>query len=71
LAQASAIGLSAVTAIVLGLALGLWLDGRLGTKPWLTLGGLLLGVVAGLRNIFILAARVERDEKADHDPQPR
>jgi F0F1-type ATP synthase assembly protein I len=36
--------------IVLG-GLGYFLDGRLGTKPWLLLGGLLLGIVVGFYEI--------------------
>jgi len=35
-------------------AIGLWLDGRFGTKPWLLLAGLLLGMVGGFVNFFRL-----------------
>jgi ATP synthase protein I len=63
LATASSIGLAVVISIFLGLGLGFWLDRRLGTKPWLTVAGLILGVVAGFRNLWIMAERVERGQQ--------
>lgn len=38
--------------IVLGLLLGLWLDGRWGTRPWLAVIGVVLGIAAGFYNFF-------------------
>ena len=35
-------------------AIGYWLDGRCGTKPWLLLAGLILGMVGGFVNFFRL-----------------
>ena len=67
LAEASAIGLSVVVAILLGLGAGLWLDGILGTRPWLTLVGLIVGVAGGLNNIFVMSARIQRAEREDSD----
>jgi ATP synthase protein I len=60
-------GLSVVVAILLGLGGGLWLDGRLGTRPWLTVAGLVVGVAAGLKNLFVMSARIERAMKEDSD----
>jgi ATP synthase protein I len=31
---------------------GYWLDGRLGTSPWMTVGGLLLGIVVGFYELI-------------------
>jgi ATP synthase protein I len=62
LVTASSIGLAVVIAIVLGLGLGLLLDSRLGTRPWLTIIGLLMGIVAGFRNLWVMAARLERGQ---------
>ncbi len=45
---------------VLGLLGGLYLDGRLGTAPWLSLGGLLLGLGAGVYGVYRLVATVTR-----------
>jgi ATP synthase protein I len=68
LATASSIGLAMVVSILLGLFLGLWLDRRLDTRPWLTLAGLAVGVAAGFRNLWVMSARIERGLKEDsHD----
>jgi ATP synthase protein I len=48
----SSTGLSMVLAIFIGLALGVFLDGKLNTRPWLTLIFLGVGIIAGFRNIF-------------------
>lgn len=46
------LGFEIVVPIVLGLLLGLWLDGRWGTRPWLAVVGILLGIGAGFYNFF-------------------
>lgn len=48
----SSTGLSMVLAIFIGLAFGVFLDGKLNTRPWLTLIFLGIGIIAGFRNIF-------------------
>lgn len=48
----SSTGLSMVLAIFIGLAFGVFLDGRLDTRPWFTLIFLGIGIIAGFRNIF-------------------
>lgn len=63
LALASSMGFSVALAIVIGLAIGYYLDGYFGTRPWLTLIFLILGIVAGFRNIIILLRRVQKMEK--------
>jgi ATP synthase protein I len=35
-------------------AIGYWLDGRFGTKPWFMLAGLILGMIGGFVNFFKL-----------------
>jgi len=47
----STIGLSVALSIFIGLAIGLWLDKKFGTHPLLMIIFLLLGIVAGYRNI--------------------
>ncbi len=42
-------------ALLLGLALGWWLDRKLGTEPWLMLLGVLLGIVVGMYEIARVA----------------
>jgi ATP synthase protein I len=41
----------------------MWLDRQLGTEPWMMLLFLVLGLVAGFRNVLRAVARAE---KADH-----
>ena len=49
--QLSTIGLSFVFALVIGFGAGYWLDGVLGTKPWLSFVGFFLGFAAGVLNV--------------------
>jgi F0F1-type ATP synthase assembly protein I len=53
----STVGLSFVLAVVLGALAGLWLDGLLGTSPWLFLLFFFLGVVAGVINVYRMAKK--------------
>ena len=43
-----------------GLGLGYWLDGRLGTSPWLLLAGGTLGVGAALTYFLKLASGLSK-----------
>lgn len=65
----SSVGISLVAAIMIGLAMGHYLDLWLDTKPILTLVMLGFGIVSGFRNVFILTKRElkrqEQQESAD------
>lgn len=50
--QLSTIGMSFVFALVIGFGGGFWLDGALGTKPWLSFVGFFLGLAAGVLNVY-------------------
>jgi len=56
-------GVEVVSALVVGVGLGLALDWWLGTKPWLFLVFFLLGSAAGVMNVYRLFTprRVRRD----------
>lgn len=57
-----------VASTLIGLAMGYYLDEWLGTAPWLTLTFLLIGIVSGFRNIFILTRRElkrQREEEGE------
>lgn len=40
-----------------GYFLGYWLDGKLGTSPYLSLVGLFLGIAAGFYQLYKIALR--------------
>ena len=61
----SAVGLSFVLAIVLGVGAGYLLDSWLGTSPWGFLLGFALGVVAGIRNVFKASAIDQHPPRSD------
>ena len=51
LAYYSSLGFSVALSIFIGLAIGVWLDGKFDTSPWLTLVFLGAGIAAAYRNI--------------------
>jgi len=53
----SSVGISLVASILIGLAMGVYLDRWLDTRPLFTLIMLVIGVISGFRNIFILTTR--------------
>lgn len=48
----STVGLSFVLALVIGVALGVWIDRQAGTSPWGLLIGFALGFAAGVLNVY-------------------
>ncbi len=57
----STVGLTIVFATVIGLFIGLKLDDWFGTTPWLSGLFLLLGILAGFRNLFKYAKQSQKD----------
>ncbi|MDW8069517.1 MAG: AtpZ/AtpI family protein [Anaerolineae bacterium] len=61
LAEAAAqIGCLTLVVILLALGAGLWLDSRLGTKPWFTLGLVLASIPVSLYLVVRLALSAAR-----------
>lgn len=60
LASYASLGLTVALSIFIGLGIGVYLDGKFDSSPWLTLIFLGLGIAAGYRNIG-LAIRKTRD----------
>ena len=56
----ASLGISVALAIVIGLALGYWLDTIFDTKPVLLLVGLGLGIAAGFSNIIRAGKKAEK-----------
>lgn len=63
--QYSATGLEFGLSVIIGLGIGYWLDTVFGTAPWLALFWLTCGVVAGVRSLYRLAKRLEREAEED------
>jgi ATP synthase protein I len=60
LAYYSSLGLSIALAIFIGLAIGVYLDRKFDSSPWLTLIFLGLGIAAGFRNIGLAIKKTQR-----------
>ena len=60
MAYFASLGLQVALSIFIGLGIGVYLDRRCDTAPWLTLVGLGMGIAAGYRNIG-LAIRKSRN----------
>ncbi len=57
--RASSIGLNLVLSTFVGLAIGYFLDRYFNTSPWLTVVFLVLGIVAGFRELWRFAKKEE------------
>lgn len=63
LAEVSSIGLILPSSIVVGLFFGTMLDKWLGTRPWMLLIFLILGVVSGFLNLFRAIRKYGKDDE--------
>jgi ATP synthase protein I len=67
-----AVGLELAVAISIGALGGRYLDGKLGTAPYLLLLGLFLGIAAGFRSLFALARKAQKRASApDQESGPK
>lgn len=57
------LGIEMFSAVMIGAGGGYLLDGLLGIRPWLMIGGFFLGTAAGLINIFRAIASEEGRNK--------
>ncbi len=63
MALAFSVGFALTGPIILGALLGLWLDRVLHTTPWLTVGLLLLGIVAGFTQMIRTLNRLQEEQE--------
>ncbi|MBF0531165.1 MAG: AtpZ/AtpI family protein [Deltaproteobacteria bacterium] len=64
LAYASTMGISVVLATIIGFFIGYYLlDQWLGTKPLFTIIFLLVGIVAGFRNMYVIGMKLKNKDK--------
>ena len=61
---AGTMGLHIVSAIIVGLVIGYFLDDYFGTKPWMIMIFFFVGVVAGFKMVFEDFQKLQRREEA-------
>ena len=62
----SSIGIQIGFAIAIGVIAGVYLDQWLHTGPWLTLLGLLIGLVSGFTRLYQIGKEFGNDNRRDH-----
>ena len=67
LAGASTIGIEMGLAVAVGYFGGHWLDGQLGTAPYLTYFGLFVGFAAGFKGLYRIAKRYQEQEMTSRE----
>ena len=65
--NAGSIGISFVSAIAIGTLIGFYLDRYFGTKPYLTIFFMIMGIAAGFKNMIYFIKRTDayRDDEKD------
>jgi len=66
--SATSIGLEMAVSVVLPLLVGIWLDRRYQTTPWLMLVCLGFGFAAGVRAVWRHVAASDRDARESDEP---
>ncbi len=69
--NASSVGLEMGLSVIIGLLVGYYMDRWLGTEPWLMLGWLVLGLIAGFRGVLRAVNRAERAANAEEATRGR
>jgi ATP synthase protein I len=59
MANASSVGTSLAFSVLIGSAMGWWLDKTFGTKPWLFLFFMVCGIIAGFKNMIYFLKKTE------------
>lgn len=65
--SATSVGLEMAVSVVLPLLLGIWLDRKVGTAPWLMLLFLCFGFAAGIRAVWRYVAEADRDVRESEE----
>ena len=62
LARAASVGIEISASVIVCLLVGHWADGKLGTTPWLTLLGILLGTAVALKAVLRMTKQSEEQK---------
>ena len=62
LGVASTLGFQVAFSIFIGLGIGVWLDSKFGTFPWLALVFMIFGIVAGFLNYYRFIRKQQRED---------
>jgi len=62
-------GIHLVSGVIVGMAMGYYLDKFFDTKPWLTLIFLIFGIIAGYKNMFREMQRIQKKEAEADVPE--
>ncbi len=65
LAEMTSIGLVLPSSIIVGLAIGWFLDRWLGTAPWLLLTFMVLGIASGFLSLFRELKKLQDDDESE------
>ena len=65
--SASSVGLELGISVLITLVFGIWLDGQLGTEPWMMLAFLGVGFAAGFRGVLRAVRRADRAAETEAD----
>ncbi len=60
------LGLEMGISLAVGLAIGYFLDGRFKTSPVLTIVFMMFGLAAGMKRLYSLWKKAEREDERDH-----
>ncbi len=69
--QAGTIGLHMVSGIAVGAVVGYLLDRWLDTRPWLTVIFLVVGIVAGFKNVYVDSRRLIAAQQREEEEEDR
>lgn len=59
--SSASVGLEMGISVIIGVLIGMWLDSKLGTGPWLMLLWLAFGFAAGFRGVLRAVKREDRE----------
>ena len=66
--SASSVGLEMGAAVLIGILFGSWLDGRLGTTPWMLILFIVFGFAAGMKGVMRYVRQADADARRAGSP---